>query len=79
MRELMRSFSFERAFSTDMFRLGALGLGLDGDFFLVDGDLDTLGFPLALGRFVATFFNDDFSNRKKKTNFLMMHSKSLKG
>ena len=48
-----------------MFHFGALGLGFDGDFFLVDGDLDTLGFPLALGRFVATFFDDDFSNRNQ--------------
>ena len=60
----MRSLSFERAFSVEMFHLGALGLGFDGDFFLVDGDLDTLGFPLALGRFVATF-DDDFSNRNQ--------------
>ena len=60
----MRSLSFERAFSAERFRLGALDLGFDGDFFLVDGDVDTLGFPLALGRFVATFF-DDFSNRNQ--------------
>ena len=61
----MRSLSFERALSAEIFRLGALDLGFDGDFFLVDGDVhvDTLGFSLALGRFVATF--DDFSNRNQ--------------
>ena len=58
----MQSLSFDRAFSVEMLHLGALDLVLAGDFFFVDGDLhvDTLGFTLALGRFVATFF---FSNR----------------
>ena len=59
MKELMRSLSFERAFSVEILRLGALELVLAGDFLFVDGDLhvDTLAFTLALGRFVF------FSNR----------------
>ena len=58
----MRSLSFDRAFSVEILRLGALDLVLAGDFFFVDGDLHvaTLGFTLVLGRFVATFF---FSKR----------------